>query len=65
MSTLETHVEFIHARLPIWLKRASRAHQKRFKVLTQQLQRDSDTLNALMVDLPAPDTFTQIGRAHV
>ncbi|SDX91866.1 dermonecrotic toxin domain-containing protein [Pseudomonas sp. NFACC08-1] len=59
MSTLETHVEFIHARLPIWLKRASRAHQKRFKVLTQQLQRDSDTLNALMVDLPAPDTFTR------
>ncbi|WP_311198547.1 dermonecrotic toxin domain-containing protein [Pseudomonas brassicacearum] len=59
MSTLETHVEFIVARLPIWLKRASRAHQKRFKVLTQQLQRDSDTLNALMIDLPAPDTFTR------
>ena len=59
MSTLETHVEFIVARLPIWLKHASRAHQKRFKVLTQQLQRDSDTLNALMIDLPAPDTFTR------
>ncbi|MBC3347712.1 leucine-rich repeat domain-containing protein [Pseudomonas sp. SWRI196] len=59
MSTLETHVEFIRARLPVWLKRASRAHQKRFKVLTQQLQRDSDTLNALMIDLPAPDTFTR------
>ncbi|CAH0188695.1 leucine-rich repeat domain-containing protein [Pseudomonas brassicacearum] len=59
MSTQDTHVDFIQARLPIWLKRAPRARQERFKVLTQQLQRDSDALNALLVDLPAPETFTR------
>ncbi len=58
MSAPETHIEFIQARLPAWLKRASRVHQERFKVLTQQLQRDSDALNALLVDLPVPQTFT-------
>ncbi|WP_434563564.1 dermonecrotic toxin domain-containing protein [Pseudomonas sp. Z4-20] len=57
MSIQTTHIEFIQARLPAWLKRASRAEQKRFKVLVQQLQRDSDALNALLVDLPAPETF--------
>ena len=59
MSTQDTHVDFIQARLPTWLKRASRADQERFKVLVQQLQRDSDALNALLVDLPAPETFTR------
>ncbi len=59
MSTQDTHVDFIQARLPTWLKRASRADQERFKVLAQQLQRDSDALNALLVDLPAPETFTR------
>ncbi|QGA50210.1 leucine-rich repeat domain-containing protein [Pseudomonas brassicacearum] len=59
MSTQDTHVDFIQARLPIWLKRASRERQQRFKSLTQQLQRDSDALNARLVDLPAPETFTR------
>jgi Leucine-rich repeat (LRR) protein len=58
MSTLDTHVEFIKARLPSWLTRATRPQQERFKVLTRQLQRDSDALNALLTDLPAPYTFT-------
>ncbi|NUT87428.1 leucine-rich repeat domain-containing protein [Pseudomonas corrugata] len=58
MSTLDTHVEFIQARLPAWLKRATRPQQERFKVLTRQLQRDSDALNALLTDLPSPYTFT-------
>jgi len=59
MSNLDTHIEFIQARLPVWLKRASRIHQERFKVFTKQLQRDSDALNALLIDLPAPETFTR------
>ena len=58
MSTLETHIEFIQARLPGWLTLARRASQERFKTLTQQLQRDSDALNALMKNLPAPYDFT-------
>ncbi|MCJ8207553.1 DUF6543 domain-containing protein [Pseudomonas sp. RGM2987] len=58
MSTLVTHIDFIQARLPIWLKRATRPRQERFKVLTQQLQRDSDALNTLLGDLPAPYAFT-------
>ncbi|MCI0997343.1 hypothetical protein, partial [Pseudomonas corrugata] len=58
MSTLDTHVEFIQARLPAWLKRATRPQQERFKVLTRQLQRDSDALNALLTDLPSPYAFT-------
>lgn len=65
MSTLDTHVEFIQARLPIWLTRASRAHQKRFRALARQLQRDSDALNALLIDLESPDAFTRnLLRAH-
>ncbi|AXA53672.1 dermonecrotic toxin domain-containing protein [Pseudomonas thivervalensis] len=58
MSTQDTHVAFIQARLPAWLKRATRARQARFKALTRQLQRDSDALNALLVDLPGPYAFT-------
>ncbi|CAN1601015.1 dermonecrotic toxin domain-containing protein [Pseudomonas mediterranea] len=58
MSTLDTHVEFIQARLPAWLKRATRPQQERFRVLTRQLQRDSDALNALLADLPSPYAFT-------
>ncbi|MBC3387960.1 hypothetical protein, partial [Pseudomonas sp. SWRI179] len=58
MSTQDTHIDFIQARLPIWLRRALRAQQQRFKTLTQQLQRDSDALNALTKDLPAPYDFT-------
>lgn len=58
MSTQDTHIDFIQARLPIWLRRALRAQQQRFKTLTQQLQRDSDALNALTQDLPAPYDFT-------
>ncbi|MGN8342599.1 dermonecrotic toxin domain-containing protein [Pseudomonas sp. SMV71] len=57
MSTV-THIDFIQARLPAWLKRATRPRQERFKVLTRQLQRDSDALNALLGDLPAPYAFT-------
>lgn len=59
MSTLDSHVEFIHARLPAWLKKATRPRQERFKVLAKQLQRDSDALNALMTGLEAPETFTR------
>ncbi|BBP64950.1 hypothetical protein PHLH5_24910 [Pseudomonas sp. Cab53] len=58
MSTLDTHVEFIEARLPVWLKQATRPRQERFKALTRQLQRDSDALNALLGDLPSPYVFT-------
>lgn len=58
MSTLDTHVEFIQARLPAWLKRAPRPQQERFRVLTRQLQHDSDALNALLKDLPTPYAFT-------
>jgi len=58
MSSLDTHVDFIQARLPAWLKHASRPRQVRFKAIAQQLQRDSDALNALLTDLAAPDTFT-------
>ncbi|TWC11464.1 MULTISPECIES: dermonecrotic toxin domain-containing protein [unclassified Pseudomonas] len=58
MFTLDTHVEFIKARLPAWLKRAPRAQQERFRGLTRKLQHDSDALNALLKDLPAPYTFT-------
>lgn len=58
MSTLDTHVEFIQARLPAWLKRAARPQQERFKVLARRLQRDSDALNALLTDLPSPYAFT-------
>ncbi|MDO7899380.1 dermonecrotic toxin domain-containing protein [Pseudomonas citrulli] len=58
MSTLDTPIEFIQARLPAWLKRATRAEQERFRVLTRQLQRDSDALNALLSDLPPPHAFT-------
>ncbi|SFX65490.1 Leucine-rich repeat (LRR) protein [Pseudomonas sp. NFACC49-2] len=59
MSTLDTHVEFIQARLPAWLKNASRPRQERFKVLVRQLQRDSDALNALLIDLPPPEIFAR------
>ncbi len=58
MSTQDTHIDFIRARLPVWLTRATRARQTRFKVLTRQLQRDSDALNALLSDLPGPYAFT-------
>ncbi|AXP03435.1 leucine-rich repeat domain-containing protein [Pseudomonas fluorescens] len=58
MSTQDTHIDFIQARLPVWLKRATRAQQRRFKVLSRQLQRDSDALNALLTDLPGPYAFT-------
>nr|WP_288910747.1 DUF6543 domain-containing protein [uncultured Pseudomonas sp.] len=58
MSTVDSHIDFIQARLPAWLKQASRHRQERFKVLAQQLQRDSDALNALLIDLPAPEPFT-------
>ena len=58
MSTQDTPIAFIRARLPAWLKRATRARQARFKVLTRQLQRDSDALNALLSDLPGPYAFT-------
>lgn len=58
MSTQDTHIDFIRARLPVWLNRATRAQQARFKVLTRQLQRDSDALNALLADLPGPYAFT-------
>ncbi|SCX76558.1 dermonecrotic toxin domain-containing protein [Pseudomonas sp. NFACC37-1] len=58
MSTLDNHVEFIQARLPAWLKRATRPRQERFRVLTRQLQHDSDALNALLKDLPTPYAFT-------
>ncbi|MBT2339792.1 MULTISPECIES: dermonecrotic toxin domain-containing protein [Pseudomonas] len=58
MSTLDAHVDFIQSRLPAWLKRATRPQQERFRVLTRQLQRDSDALNALLVDLPSPYVFT-------
>ncbi|WP_458130466.1 dermonecrotic toxin domain-containing protein [Pseudomonas sp. R3-41] len=58
MSTQDTHIDFIQARLPAWLKRATRPRQARFKVLTRQLQHDSDVLNALTKGLPAPYDFT-------
>ncbi|MCE0461064.1 leucine-rich repeat domain-containing protein [Pseudomonas uvaldensis] len=57
MSTLDTHVEFIQARLPAWLKKASRPRQERFRTLTRQLQRDSDALNALLIGLTPPEIF--------
>lgn len=56
--SIQTHVGVIEARLPAWLKRAPRPHQKRFQVLMKQLQRDSDALNALVADLPKPEDFT-------
>ncbi|MBC3364208.1 leucine-rich repeat domain-containing protein [Pseudomonas sp. SWRI154] len=58
MSTLKTHVELIQARLPGWLTQATRASQERLKALAQQLQRDSDALNALVKDWPDPYDYT-------
>lgn len=58
MTTQQTHVQFIQARLPRWLKQAGRGSQERYKTLVQQLQRDSDAFNARVKDLPAPYDFT-------
>ncbi|WP_434576917.1 leucine-rich repeat domain-containing protein [Pseudomonas sp. Z5-35] len=58
MSTLETHVEFIQARLPDWLTKAERASQERFQTLTQQLQSDSDALDVLVKEWPDPNDYT-------